>query len=56
MSYLKENLGTIIVSLILLLIVVLIIRSLIIRKKKGVTSLSCGCDCANCTLNCKKRI
>ena len=54
MNFLKENLGTIIVSIILIIIVILIIRKMIIDKKKG-KSLSCGGDCSHCLANCNHR-
>ncbi|MBR0277393.1 MAG: FeoB-associated Cys-rich membrane protein [Clostridia bacterium] len=48
MSYIIENIGTIITSLIL----IAIILSIIIRLKKSASegSHSCGCGCESCAL------
>ena len=48
MGWLKDNLGTIIVSLVLASAVILIIVKMIRDKKKGKTS--CGCGCAGCAM------
>lgn len=50
LSFLKANLGTIIVLIVLVAIVFLIIRKLVKDKKKGVGA--CGCDCSNCHAGC----
>ncbi len=47
-SFLYENLGTILCGGILLIILILIIRSMINDKKKGKSS--CGCNCAHCAM------
>ncbi|MBP5416601.1 MAG: FeoB-associated Cys-rich membrane protein [Clostridiales bacterium] len=49
MEWLKNNIGTIAVSLILAAIVILIIVKMIRDKKKG--KASCGCGCANCAMS-----
>ena len=48
MGWLKDNLGTIIVSLVLASAVILIIVKMIRDKKKGKTSSGCGC--AGCAM------
>lgn len=50
LSFLKANIGTIIVLLILIAIVVLIIRSLVKNKKSG--KGTCGGDCSHCSAGC----
>ena len=45
-SWLTENIGTIVIVAVLVLIVAGIIRSLI--KNKGNGCSSCGGDCCNC--------
>ncbi len=45
--------GTLVVSGILIAIVALIVRSMVKDKKAG-KSLSCGCDCKNCSGHCGK--
>lgn len=52
-NFLKANIGTIIVVLILVIIIIMIIRKMIKDKKQGKTS--CGCDCANCQMDCHKK-
>ena len=47
--------GTIIISLLLLALVSGIIAKLIINKKKGKSSCSCGRDCSVCGL-CKRNL
>lgn len=54
MDFIKENLGTIIVSLILIIVVIIIIKNMINKKKKGI-SLSCGGDCAHCHIACNHK-
>ena len=44
--FLKENISTIIISLVILAVVAGIISKMIRDKKKGKTS--CGCGCENC--------
>ena len=51
MDWLKQNLGTIVVSLVLVAIVVLIIAKMVRDKKNGKSS--CGCGCANCAMRGK---
>ncbi len=48
MTWIMENLGTVLVSAGLLLIVVLVIVKLIRDRKKGKTA--CGCGCAHCSM------
>lgn len=45
-EFIKENLATIIISLMLICLVAVIIHSRISDKKKGKSS--CGCGCAGC--------
>lgn len=49
MTYLMQNLGTIVISAVLLAIVVLIVLRLMKNKKVGKSS--CGCNCAHCALH-----
>jgi hypothetical protein len=49
LSWLSENIGTIIVALVLLCIIAAIIRKLIKDKKSG--RKSCGCGCENCAMH-----
>ena len=48
MSFIIENLATILISLVLICIVSAIIASLVKNKKKGKSS--CGCNCAHCAM------
>ncbi|MBO4394924.1 MAG: FeoB-associated Cys-rich membrane protein [Eubacterium sp.] len=45
-SWITENIGTIIITLLLILLVVVIIRSMVNHKKRGISS--CGGNCAGC--------
>ena len=47
-TWLKENLGTIVVAALLIVIVLLIIKNLIKNKKNGIHS-SCG-NCRYCSM------
>lgn len=49
MTYLMQNLGTIVISAVLLAIVVLIVLRLMKNKKAGKSS--CGCNCAHCAMH-----
>ncbi len=51
MTWLGENIGTIIVIAVLVLIVGLIIRGMIKNKKSGKSS--CGCGCSECAMKDK---
>ena len=46
-TWLTENIGTIVVLAVLILIVAGIIRSMIKTKKQG--GSSCGCGCSGCS-------
>ncbi|MBO4927187.1 MAG: FeoB-associated Cys-rich membrane protein [Clostridiales bacterium] len=48
-TWLSENLGTIVISLVLLAIVAGIILSIWRDKKKGKSS--CGCNCGHCAMS-----
>ena len=48
LEFIKDNVGTIVISLILIGIFALIIKSMIRDKKKG--KISCGCNCAHCAM------
>ena len=55
LSWLSENIGTIIVAAVILAVVILIIAtSARRRKKKGST---CGCGCESCAMSeyCKEK-
>lgn len=49
LTWLTENLATIIICMILAAVIVLVIISMVRRKKKGKSS--CGCNCAGCPMN-----
>lgn len=49
LTWISENMATIIICAVLLLIVAAILAGLIRDKKKGRSS--CGCGCANCPMN-----
>ena len=51
MTWIINNIGTIITLIILFAIVALIIRH--IKKDKAQGKSSCGCGCANCALHGK---
>lgn len=44
LTWLSQNLSTIIVLLVVIVVFVLIVAKMIIDKKKGKTSCSCGCN------------
>ena len=48
MTWLMNNLSTIIVCIVLIAVVVLIINKMIKDKKNGKSS--CGCGCSNCAM------
>lgn len=56
MTWLANNIGTIVVAIILIVAVLLIVRKLISDKKKGKSS--CGCGCSNCSMSgeCHKKL
>lgn len=49
LTWIMENMATIIISAILLLMVAVVIASMVRGKKKGKSS--CGCGCAGCAMN-----
>ena len=49
MSWLADNLGTIIVALVLAAVMVAVIVGLVKNRKKGKTP--CGCNCAHCAMS-----
>ena len=51
MTWLMNNLSTIIVCIVLIAVVVLIINKMMKDKKKGKSS--CGCGCSNCAMALK---
>lgn len=51
LSWLQENIGSIVVGLILLVVVVLIVRRLILDKKAG--KHICGGSCGSCAGGCQ---
>lgn len=48
LSFITENLGTIIVCAVLIIVLAAVIAHLIQNKKKGKSS--CGCGCAGCAM------
>ena len=55
LTWILDNLATIIICIVRVLIVTAIIVSLIKNKKKGKSS--CGCNCAHCAMagSCHKK-
>lgn len=55
MTWLVQNLGTIVVSLVLLTVIGCIIRGMVQNRKKGKSS--CGCGCSGCAMSgtCNKQ-
>ncbi len=53
LSWLTENLGTIIVSLILIAVVALIIVKMAKDRKNGKSTGGCGCGCEHCAMHGK---
>ena len=51
LSWLQENIGSIVVGLILLVVVALIVRRLILDKKAG--KHLCGGSCGSCGGSCQ---
>lgn len=49
LTWLMENMATIIISPVLVLVVAAIIVSMVRSKRKGKSS--CGCGCAGCAMN-----
>lgn len=48
LSWLQEDLSTIVISAVLLLVVIAIIRSMVRDKQQGKSS--CGANCAHCAM------
>lgn len=55
LSWLAENLGTVLISAGLIVIVALIIRSIVKNKKAGISSCGAKCGCSGCALAGKCR-
>ncbi|MBQ6425580.1 MAG: FeoB-associated Cys-rich membrane protein [Clostridia bacterium] len=55
MSWLANNLGTIIVALILIAVISLAVARLVKNRRSGKSS--CGCNCAHCAMaeSCHKQ-
>ena len=49
LTWLMENMATIIISAVLVLVVAAILVSMVRSKRKGKSS--CGCGCAGCAMN-----
>lgn len=49
-TWIIDNIATIIICIALIAVVALIIASKIKNRKKGKSS--CGCDCSGCPMNC----
>ncbi len=49
LTWLMENMATIIISAVLVLMVSMSIASIVRSKRKGKSS--CGCGCAGCAMN-----
>ena len=49
LTWLMENMATIIISAVLVLVAAAILVSMIRGKRKG--KASCGCGCAGCAMN-----
>lgn len=48
-TWIMENIGTILISMILILIVLAIVMHMIRERKRGKSS--CGCACSHCAMN-----
>lgn len=55
MDWICENLGTIIVATIVFSFIIFLIVRIIIKKKKGVNSCSCGCSSCPSSQYCKSK-
>lgn len=49
LTWLSENLATLVISAVLIAAVVLIVCSMVKKRKQGKSS--CGCGCANCAMH-----
>lgn len=49
LTWIAENIGTLVVAVLLVVVVALVIAGMVRRKKKGASS--CGCGCSDCALN-----
>ncbi len=49
LTWLMENMATIIISAVLILVSAAIIASMVRGRRKG--KVSCGCGCAGCAMN-----
>lgn len=52
LTWLSANLGTLIVLAVLLIVVGLIVRKMIVDKRSGRSTCSCGGSCGSCGGNC----
>lgn len=48
LTWISENIATIIICMVLIAVVTAVIASMVRSKKKGKSS--CGCGCANCAM------
>lgn len=49
LTWIMENMATIIISAVLIFVVAAVIASMVRSKRKGKSS--CGCGCAGCAMN-----
>lgn len=49
LSWIVNNIGTILICVVLLLIVAAVVVSMLRNRKKGKSS--CGCNCAHCAMS-----
>lgn len=49
LTWLMENMATIIISAVLMIVVAVVIAGMVRSRKKGKSS--CGCGCAGCAMN-----
>lgn len=49
LTWIMENMATIIISAVLIVVVAVVIASMVRGKRRGKSS--CGCGCAGCAMN-----
>ena len=49
-TWISENLGTIVVSALLIVMIAGVVRGMIRNKKAGKSTCGCGCGCGSCPM------
>ena len=49
-TWISENLGTIVVSVLLIVMIAGVVRGMIRNKKAGKSTCGCGCGCGSCPM------